>query len=171
MMTYEQMHIIDNIKKYINAVDTPLQRLEHGMHPLVAFVVLPVFAFANAGITLTGDLFAQAASMVTLGTLFGLTVGKTVGIIGMSKMVVYMNWATLPEGSSWRQIYGVAFLASIGFTMSIFITELAFDNSAFILQAKLGIFVASIIGGIVGYTLLRRSNGETNIYSEVKVKR
>ncbi len=171
MMTYEQMHIIDNIKKYIKAVDTPLQRLEHGMHPLVAFVVLPVFAFANAGITLTSDLFAQAASLVTLGTMFGLTVGKTVGIIGMSKLVVYMNWATLPEGSSWQQIYGVAFLASIGFTMSIFITELAFDNSAFILQAKLGIFVASIIGGIVGYTLLRKSNVETNLYSEVKVKR
>jgi Na+:H+ antiporter, NhaA family len=157
MMSYEQMNIIDKIKHYIGAVDTPLQRLEHGMHPLVAFVVLPVFAFANAGITLTSDLFAQVASTVTLGTFLGLTIGKTVGIIGMSKLVVYMNWAQLPAESSWRQIYGTAFLASIGFTMSIFITELAFVESQFILQAKLGIFIASIIGGVVGYLLLRGS--------------
>lgn len=155
MMSYEQMNIIDNIKRYLGAVDTPLQRLEHGMHPLVAFVVLPVFAFANAGITMTSDLFAQVASTVTLGTFLGLTVGKTVGIIGMSKLVVYLNWAQLPEGSSWKQIYGTAFLASIGFTMSIFITELAFENELFILQAKLGIFIASVIGGVVGYLLLR----------------
>ncbi|HSK73231.1 MAG TPA: Na+/H+ antiporter NhaA, partial [Pyrinomonadaceae bacterium] len=155
MMSYEQMNIIDKIKHYLGAVDTPLQRLEHGMHPLVAFIVLPVFAFANAGITVTADLFAQIASTVTLGTFLGLTIGKTVGIIGMSKLVVYLNWAELPIGSTWKQIYGTAFLASIGFTMSIFITELAFENEQFILQAKLGIFIASIIGGVVGYLLLR----------------
>lgn len=156
LISYEQLHLIDSIKRYTSAVDTPLQRLEHGMHPLVAFVVLPVFAFANAGITLTGDLFAQVTSTVTLGTLLGLTLGKTIGIIGMSKIMVYMSWAELPAESSWRQIYATSFLASIGFTMSIFITELAFEKSELILRAKLGIFIASAVGGAVGYLLLRK---------------
>ncbi|HMQ03804.1 MAG TPA: Na+/H+ antiporter NhaA [Pyrinomonadaceae bacterium] len=157
LISYEQLHIIDSIKRYTNAVDTPLQRLEHGMHSLVAFIVLPVFAFANAGITITSDLFAQVASTVTMGVLFGLTFGKTIGIVLMSKLAVYLNLASLPAGTSWKQIYAVAFLASIGFTMSIFITELAFVDAQLILQAKLGIFIASAIGGVVGYLLLRMS--------------
>lgn len=157
LISYEQLQVIENIKRYTSAVDTPLQRLEHGMHPLVAFVVLPVFAFANAGITFTGELFAQASSAVTIGVFCGLLLGKTIGIIGATKLMVSMNWAELPADSSWRQIYAVSFLASIGFTMSIFITELAFDNSEMVLQAKLGIFIASGIGGVVGYLLLRRS--------------
>ncbi len=160
LISYEQLHIIDNIKRYTNAVDTPLQRLEHGMHSLVAFVVLPVFAFANAGITFTSDLFAQIAATVTLGVWAGLTVGKTVGIILMSKLMVYLNLAELPAGSSWKQIYAVSFLASIGFTMSIFITELAFTDPQLILQAKLGIFIASGIGAVVGYLMLRTTPGE-----------
>ncbi len=162
LVSYEQLHIIDNIKRYTRAVESPLQRLEHGMHSLVAFIVLPVFAFANAGITVTSDLFAQIASTVTLGVWAGLTVGKTVGIILMSKLVVYLNLAELPAGSSWRQIYAVSFLASIGFTMSIFITELAFDDAQLILQAKLGIFIASAIGGVVGYLMLRTTPEEVD---------
>jgi NhaA family Na+:H+ antiporter len=160
LVSYEQLHIIDNIKRYTRAVESPLQRLEHGMHSIVAFIVLPVFAFANAGITVTSDLFAQIASTITLGVWAGLTVGKTVGIILMSKLVVYLNLAELPAGSSWRQIYAVSFLASIGFTMSIFITELAFDDAQMILQAKLGIFIASGIGAVVGYLMLRTTPEE-----------
>ncbi len=160
MVSPEQLRIIDNIKRYTSAVETPLQRLEHGMHSLVAFVVLPVFAFANAGITITSDLFAQIASTVTLGVWAGLTVGKTVGIILMSKLMVYLKLAELPAGSSWKQIVAVSFLASIGFTMSIFITELAFNDAQMILQAKLGIFIASGIGGVVGYLMLRTTPEE-----------
>jgi Na+:H+ antiporter, NhaA family len=155
LVSYEQLHIIQNIKRYTSAVETPLQRLEHGMHSLVAFIVLPVFAFANAGITITSELFAQIASTVTLGVWAGLTVGKTVGIILMSRLTVYLKFAELPVGSSWKQIYAVSFLASIGFTMSIFITELAFTDPRLILQAKLGIFIASGIGAVVGYLMLR----------------
>ncbi|MBX3293657.1 MAG: Na+/H+ antiporter NhaA [Acidobacteria bacterium] len=169
LISPDQLHAIDSIRKYTNAVDTPLQRLEHGMHPLVAFVVLPVFAFANAGITFTADLFQQIASPVTLGVWFGLTFGKTIGIAIFSKLAVWMKIAELPEGVTWRKIYAVSLLASIGFTMSIFITELAFTNPDHILQAKLGIFIASGIGGVLGYLILRmgsplpaNGNGDDN---------
>lgn len=150
-----QLHVIEDIKVYASAAETPLQRLEHAMHPLVAFVVLPIFAFSNAGITFTSDLFAQITSNITLGVWFGLTIGKTIGIGVASKLMVTLKLAELPTGVSWKKIYAVAFLASIGFTMSIFITELAFSNPEKVLQAKLGIFIASAIGGVVGYFLLR----------------
>jgi NhaA family Na+:H+ antiporter len=155
LISPDQLHAIDSIRKYTNAVDTPLQRLEHGMHPLVAFVVLPIFAFANAGITITSDLFQQIASPVTLGVWFGLTFGKTIGIALFSKVAVWLRFAELPAGVTWKKIYAVSLLASIGFTMSIFITELAFTNPDYILQAKLGIFIASGIGGVLGYLILR----------------
>lgn len=150
-----QLHVIEDIKTYASAAETPLQRLEHAMHPLVAFVVLPIFAFSNAGITFTSDLFAQITSNITLGVWLGLTVGKTVGIAIFSKVMVLLKLAELPTGVTWKKIYAVAFLASIGFTMSIFITELAFTDPQKVLQAKLGIFIASAIGGIAGYFLLR----------------
>jgi Na+:H+ antiporter, NhaA family len=152
-----QLHVLEGITKSATAAQTPLQRLEHTMHPLVAFLVLPVFAFANAGITVTTDLFMQIASGVTLGVWFGLTFGKTIGIIAFSKVMVWLNWASLPDKVTWKQIYAVSLLASIGFTMSIFITELAFTDPQMILQAKLGIFIASGIGGTIGYLLLRGS--------------
>lgn len=157
LVTPVQLHIIDKIKSYAKAAETPLQRLEHAMHPLVAYIIMPVFALANAGITLTGDIAGQIASPVTIGVMAGLLFGKFLGIVGLSRIAVYFKWAKLPEGANWRHIYGVALLASIGFTMSLFITELAFRKPVFALEAKLGILIASLIGGTCGYLLLRFS--------------
>lgn len=155
LVTPEQLHLIEEMKKCSSAAATPLQRLEHRMHPLVAFIVMPVFALANAGVPLGKDILSDLLSPVTVGIFLGLVVGKFVGIVGFTKIAVAMKWSELPEDTSWRHIYGVAFLAGIGFTMSLFITELAFRNSEFAMQAKLGILTASLFAGVFGFLLLR----------------
>nr|WP_321411584.1 Na+/H+ antiporter NhaA [uncultured Allomuricauda sp.] len=156
LITSDQLHILDKIRRYSKAAMTPLQRLEHGMHPLVGFVVMPIFALANAGITFSGSFLNNLISNVSLGVIFGLALGKFIGIVGFSKLLVKLKLTTLPEGVKWRQIYGTALLAGIGFTMSLFITDLAFEDSDYILQAKIGIFAASILCGIGGYLTLRK---------------
>lgn len=157
LVTPNQLHILDDIRHYSKAAMTPLQRLEHSMHPLVGFVVMPIFALANAGITFSDSFFDDLGSNISLGVIFGLVLGKFIGIVGFSKILIKLKLATLPEGVNWRQIYGVAMLAGIGFTMSLFVTDLAFIDSAYILQAKIGIFVASLFCGIGGYLTLRKA--------------
>jgi NhaA family Na+:H+ antiporter len=158
LVTHEQLHILDEIRYYSKAAMTPLQRLEHAMHPLVAFIVMPIFALANAGITFSDSFLVNLVSNVSLGVIFGLTFGKFIGIVLISKILVKFRIATLPKDVNWRQIYGVALLAGVGFTMSLFITDLAFFNTDYILQSKIGIFVASFLCGIVGYLILRKAN-------------
>lgn len=157
LVTVEQLHILEKIRHNAKAALTPLQRLEHGMHPLVAFVVMPVFALANAGITFSGSFIDNITSPVAIGIILGLIVGKFVGIVGFSRLLVATGLAALPTATTWRHIYGVALLASVGFTMSLFITELAFDLPEYILQAKFGILIASVIGGSIGYAILRKA--------------
>jgi NhaA family Na+:H+ antiporter len=156
LITSDQLHILEDIRHYSKAAMPPLQRLEHSMHPLVGFVVMPIFALANAGITFSNNFFSDLGSNISLGVILGLVVGKFIGIVGFSKILIKLKLATLPDGVSWRQIYGVAMLAGIGFTMSLFITDLAFLNATNILQAKIGIFVASLICGVGGYLTLRK---------------
>lgn len=156
LVTHDQLHILEDIRYYSKAAMTPLQRLEHAMHPLVAFVVIPIFALANAGITFSDSFFADLASNVSLGVIFGLVLGKFIGIVLVSKILVKLKFAELPKGVNWRQIYGVAMLAGVGFTMSLFITDLAFVDLDYILQSKIGIFIASILCGIGGYLTLRK---------------
>jgi len=155
LITAPQLHILENIKSYTRAAETPLQRLEHAMHPLVAFVVMPVFALANAGIELSGEVITELASPVTLGIFFGLVIGKVVGITGMTRLIVMTGLTQLPENITWKHITGAAFLGGVGFTMSLFISGLAFTDAAFILQAKLGIMLASLTAGVAGYLILR----------------
>lgn len=156
LVTKEQLHILGEIRFYSKAALPPLQRLEHAMHPLVAFVVMPVFALANAGVVFSGSFAENVGSYVTLGIIAGLVIGKFVGIAGITRIVVFLKLAKLPEGVTWRHLYGAALLASVGFTMSLFITELAFTDAGLILQAKFGILIASLIGGVAGYLLLRK---------------
>ncbi len=132
----------------------PLQRLEHALHPLVSFVILPLFAFANAGVTLTSESFAFLQSPVTLGVVSGLILGKFVGVVLFTRLMVLLKISQLPKGVAWKHVYGVGILAGIGFTMSFFITELAFINEDFRIQAKMGILVASLLAGITGYLYL-----------------
>jgi NhaA family Na+:H+ antiporter len=137
-------------------VETPLQRLEHGLHPWVAFCIMPIFALANAGVELGAEFVEALTQPVTLGVMIGLVAGKQIGITMFSWLAVRSGMASLPAGVSWRHIYGAAVLGGIGFTMSLFIASLAFDDAGTLAMAKAGILLASLIAGVAGLWLLRR---------------
>jgi NhaA family Na+:H+ antiporter len=116
-----------------------------------------LFALANAGVSVGGDLMAVLASPVALGIIFGLVVGKPVGIFLLSWLAVKTGRGALPEGVTWMQVAGAGCLAGIGFTMSLFVTDLAFNDEALMATAKVGILAASLASGVVGYLLLSRA--------------
>jgi NhaA family Na+:H+ antiporter len=138
---------------------SPLKHMEHALHPYVAFFILPLFAFANAGISLEGVSVEGLTSMLPLGIALGLFVGKPVGIFSFSWIAVKSGVAKLPEGINFKHIFAVSVLCGIGFTMSIFISSLAFGqaNAQFDTYARLGILMGSTTAAIVGYILLRLS--------------
>jgi len=154
LLTDKQAHCIEDIDSIADDAHTPLQKLEHALHPIVAYFILPVFALANAGIVIEGKIAESFLSPVTLGIIVGLVLGKSLGVSGISWLAVKLKIANLPQGSNWRGIIGASFMAGIGFTMSIFVAELAFDDKDVIMMAKIGIFSASIISAIIGLTLL-----------------
>lgn len=156
LVTDEQLNVLEDIRKVAAHALTPLQRLEHAMHPFVAFVVMPIFALANAGISLPTDMMGQLFHSVTIGVFLGLLVGKVAGIMGMCHLMFRMGWASFPERCGWLHLLGASMLASVGFTMSLFITELAFTDRDMAMMAKLGILMASLIGGLAGYLVLKR---------------
>ncbi|MBS0315267.1 MAG: Na+/H+ antiporter NhaA [Proteobacteria bacterium] len=131
---------------------SPLHRLEHGLHPWVAYAVVPLFGFVNAGVALD----AVAGSPLAIGIGAGLFLGKQIGILGAVWTVVRFGWASRPAGASWMQLYGVALLCGIGFTMSLFIAGLAFPGEpALIEQAKIGILGGSLLSALAGWAVLR----------------
>jgi NhaA family Na+:H+ antiporter len=136
---------------------TPLQRMEHILHPWVGYFIMPVFALANAGIALKGDFLSAFLHPVTLGVMAGLIFGKQIGIFLASYVAVKLGWSDLPSGMTWTRLYGLAWLAGIGFTMSLFIASLAFGKSDFLSLSKSGILVASLISGLVGAVILSRA--------------
>ena len=133
----------------------PLQRIEHALQPFVSFVVLPLFAFANAGVSFTSESLTYFLKPVSLGILLGLIVGKFLGIVLFTKLMVGLKISSLPRMVKWKHIYGVGLLGAIGFTMSLFITELAFDTETYLDQAKTGVFAASLLAGVIGYYYLK----------------
>lgn len=152
----EQVEIIDRIRTDSTDAIPPLQRLEHSMHPLVSFVIMPVFALANAGVSFDGiDLSAVFSNNIAVGVMLSLLAGKPLGIMLATVLLTRLKVARLSEAMTMKRVLGVGFLASIGFTMSMFISTLAFTDAAGLTQAKLGIFAASIAGGVAGYVLLR----------------
>jgi Na+:H+ antiporter, NhaA family len=136
------------------------EQLEESLHPWVAFAVLPLFAFANAGVTLLGLSPAQLLATVPLGIVLGLFVGKPLGIVGATWLAVRGGLASRPEGASWRQLVGVGFLGGIGFTMSLFIGMLAFPEPADAAQVRLGVLTGSVLSALVGYLLLAGSGSD-----------
>ncbi len=153
----EQHSILQTLENGVHLVETPLQRLERGMHLPVAFLIIPIFALANAGIPLElsslGEVFSHP---VTAGVMAGLIAGKFIGISLFSWLAIKSGISRLPQGVRFSQIGGVALLAGIGFTMSIFIAELAFSQEPQqLLLAKTGILFASLIAGVGGYIWLR----------------
>lgn len=147
---------VQALHKGVNGVETPLQRLEHSMHSPVAFLILPMFALFNAGVQIDfSNFFASVNQPVVLSVGSGLLLGKLIGVTGFSWLALRFGLASLPPMVSMMHIVGAALLASIGFTMSIFIAELAFSHQAeMLLQAKLGILLASVLAGIAGYIVL-----------------
>lgn len=136
---------------------SPLQRMEHEMNPWITFGVMPVFALANAGIHLApAEIPTALGHPVTLGVMLGLLLGKPLGILLFSWSAVRLKLCELPRGGSWSELLGVAILAGIGFTMSMFISNLAFTSPELVTSAKFGIFAASLIAGNVGFFLLNR---------------
>jgi NhaA family Na+:H+ antiporter len=136
-------------------LEPPLHELERALHPWVVFAIMPVFALANAGVPLGGNVVVALADPVALGIVLGLVVGKQLGVTLSAWLAVKIGVSELPEGVGWRHIYGAGLLAGIGFTMSLFITDLAFSDDSLIEDAKLGILVASLIAGVIGWTILR----------------
>ena len=135
---------------------SPLSRLLHLLHNWSAFVIVPVFALANAGVSLAGiDLVESVTSRVALGVALGLVVGKAVGVTGFAWLVVKAGWGRLPSGIRWQHMFGTATLAGIGFTVALFIGELAFTDPAIIDLGKIGVFTGSILAGAIGFLVLR----------------
>jgi NhaA family Na+:H+ antiporter len=136
---------------------SPLRDLEHTLHPWVAFGILPVFAFANAGVSLVGLSIGDMTHPVSLGIIVGLFLGKQVGVLALCWVAVRAGVAALPAGVGWWQLYGVALLCGIGFTMSLFIASLAFEqgSTGYLGLERLGILIGSLVSGLVGYLVLR----------------
>ncbi len=133
---------------------SPLKTLEHGIHPWVAFLVLPLFAFANAGLSLASFAASALVAPVTLGVALGLFVGKPLGVLAASAIAVRLGWAKLPEGANWLHVAGVAAFTGIGFTMSLFIGGLAFSDPDALNNVRLGVLTGSLASALAGCTLI-----------------
>jgi Na+:H+ antiporter, NhaA family len=152
-----QQAAIAELEKSSEAALPPLLRIEHGLQPYVAFGIVPLFALANAGVELHGGMLAELGNPVTLGVLVGLLIGKPIGITLFAWLAVRMNLASLPDHCTWKALHAVAWLGGIGFTMSLFVTNLAFPgHEELVNSAKLGIFTASILAALIGWQLIRR---------------
>lgn len=134
---------------------SPLEQLEHDLTPAVVFGVMPLFAFANAGVALGGIGWGDLMSPITLGIVTGLFIGKQVGVFAFAWGAIHLGLARLPDGVSYRQLYGTALLAGIGFTMSLFIGALAFANPESVRAVRIGVLAASCLAGLAGYLVLR----------------
>ena len=151
---HEQQTALQELETATEQVQSPMQRFEHGLHPWTSFVIVPLFALANAGVDLSGGVVDVLFGSVSLGIIFGLVFGKQLGITLVTWLIVRLGWAQLPERVTMRHIHGASCLAGIGFTMSLFIGELAFGGDGLREAAKVGILAASIVAGVFGAFVL-----------------
>ena len=159
ILNHHQIDILENIAYKYDKVQNPLLKLEHQLHGLSAFFIMPIFAFANAGVILDFSSVSQNL-MIVLGVVLGLLVGKPIGIFGFTYLATKLKFVSKPDDISWSEILAVGFLGGIGFTMSIFITQLAFIDSSVISAVKIGIFIASFIAGIIGVLLILKASSK-----------
>jgi NhaA family Na+:H+ antiporter len=132
------------------------KEMQEGLHYWVTFLILPLFAFVNAGVDLQGISMEEMTGTVPMGIMLGLFLGKQLGVFGFSWMAIKLGWASLPKGSNWVQLYGLAVLTGIGFTMSLFVDSLAYDETEIFHYAdKLAVLLGSLFSGILGYLILR----------------
>ncbi|NBA79302.1 Na+/H+ antiporter NhaA [Pseudomonas putida] len=147
-----------------NAESSPLLALEHALHPWVAYAILPIFAFANAGVSLAGMTVDSFTHPVPMGITVGLLLGKTVGVFGLTWVAVKLRLAALPAGAGWGQILGVAILCGIGFTMSLFVGSLAFapGSSEYAGMDRMGILTGSFFAAVIGYAVTAMASRKTS---------
>jgi NhaA family Na+:H+ antiporter len=162
ILSKEQMEQMDDLEDLAEKFNSPLQRLEHGLHGWVAYFIMPIFALANAGVVFSADM--DLDTLIIRNIAIALFVGKGLGITLFSFLGIKLKIAALPEGINYGQIIGVAILAGVGFTMSIFVANLAFiGNPVFIDSSKVGILIGSVVSGIVGFIILRWKGKRSNI--------
>jgi NhaA family Na+:H+ antiporter len=137
------------------ATDSPLRHLEHMLHPWVTFAIMPIFAFANAGVSFDDTSLDDLFSPLPLGIATGLFIGKQLGVFTASWVAIKFGLCRLPDRVSWLALYGVSLLTGIGFTMSLFIGSLAYDEPAYATSIRVGVFVGSILSGLGGFLVLR----------------
>jgi len=161
VLTPAQIHVLNNIHTLADRTISPLQSITDKLHPLVSYIILPLFAFVNAGVTF-GDIEPQSLLSVPLAVFLGLFLGKSIGIYSFTYFFVRLRWCSMPLGMSKRTLFGVSMLGGIGFTVALFIANLSFDVSTaqgidLLNQAKLGVFAGSFASGIIGYLLLKKT--------------
>jgi len=156
VLSKNQIEEIDNLEEWTNKVQSPLQKLEHRLHYWVAFLIMPIFALSNAGVYFSSEMVIDVS--LALNIAVSLFIGKAIGVFLFSYFSIKLKIATLPKHTSFRDIIGVAILSGVGFTMSLFIGGLAFNNNdIFMNSAKIGIIAGSVVSGVVGYIILKRS--------------
>ena len=141
---------VQTLESITQRIQSPLEALEHDIQPWVTYAILPIFALANAGIVLAGTTLSSLGNSVTIGIIFGLVLGKPIGILGFAWIAVKLGWADLPSQVSWKSMFSISWLAGIGFTMSLFISNLAYSDQNIIADAKIGILIASTLATIIG---------------------
>lgn len=156
-LTEEQQEVIDNFKDVTSDIESPLQKLEHKLNPFVNFFVLPLFALSNAGVVINLEALGQLISPIGMGIFFGLILGKFLGIFGFSALLIKMGWAKMPKNTNWSHMIGAGLMAGIGFTMSIFISELAFVEPEVKDLSKVAILITSIAAGLLGSLVFKFS--------------
>jgi NhaA family Na+:H+ antiporter len=168
-------NLLGSIEQLVQGTESPSELLTRKLNDWVSFLVLPLFALANAGVTFSGGAWRELlTSRIAWGILLGLVLGKPLGIIGFAKLAVRTGLAQVPHGVTWRQLSAVGILAGIGFTVSIFISSLAFDDASHILQAKTAVLTASLLAGVLGYfAMLDRgdSNQQSNTLADTHVSK
>jgi NhaA family Na+:H+ antiporter len=154
---HAQLEAAADLEQVASGVQPPGVRVEHYFHPIAAYLVLPAFAFMNAGIAFDGPILPMLTSSVALGIIFGLVVGKQVGVTVFAWLAIRLGWANSPEGAGMRTIYSASWLTGIGFTMSLLIATRAFAGSELEDPARAAVLVASLIAAVGGYLMLRFS--------------
>ncbi|MEG1574574.1 MAG: Na+/H+ antiporter NhaA [Bacteroidales bacterium] len=168
ILTHEQMNMLKSVESASDKVISPLQGLEDSLHPLVNYIIIPLFAFANAGIAFSGITIHNFTQGIAPAIISGLFIGKFLGIIIFTAFAVKFKLSSLPAGVSWRTLAGVAALGGIGFTVSLFIASLSYGEAFpnLLTDAKIGIVAGSLLSGIVGYVLLKKFLPEGKIENE-----
>ena len=155
MVNRQRQRWVHGLEMACEHVQTPLVRLEHGLHPWSSFVIVPIFAMANAGVTLGAGIGDALTTRLSLGIILGLVLGKQAGIMFFTWLAVKLRLGSLADEINWKQVYAASWLAGIGFTMSIFIAYLGFGEGADLDTAKIGVLAGSLIAGVTGFVLLR----------------